>query len=81
MLPGQEFSKPMSRTTSIEGFYRGFSLIVREGADGYWTATGRPEFSECGRDHVASERGPSPYTALESLRCLIDEMLNDPGRR
>ena len=66
----------MSRNTSIKGFYRGFTLSVREGADGIWTATGRLEASECGQNHVASQRGPGPYAALESLRYMIDKMLN-----
>ena len=64
----------MTRTTSIEGFYRGFIVSVREGADGNWMATGRLDRGECG-NQVASERGPTRYAAMENLRRLIDEML------
>ena len=65
----------MTRTTNIEGFYRGFAVSAREGADGNWTATGRLDRSESGKDRVASERAPTPYAALQSLRHLIDKML------
>lgn len=65
----------MTMTTSIEGFYRGFAVRVREGADGNWTATARLDDGECGNNHVASEREPTRYAAMENLRHLIDEIL------